>query len=63
MHRGAQVVYQGQPGTLKDFRLGVVGDVDKEGRGVLVPAMLGDVELDGGRGVIEVPIKELEERG
>lgn len=63
MHKGAAVSYRGQPGTLKDFHLDVIGDVDAEGRGVLVPAMVGDVELQQQPGrVIEVPLRDLVER-
>jgi len=61
VRKGQRVVYRSTPGVLASFHLALVGTVDDNGEGVIVPAMVGHVSLDDGTQCIDVPLSELQE--
>jgi hypothetical protein len=66
MRKGDRVSYDGKPAVLAGIRLDQVGDVDPQGRGILRPAMVADVQLTDERGKVlrrvkGVPLTELKE--
>lgn len=60
MIKGQTVRHMGKSGVLQSFYLDKVGTVDREGNGVIVPAMVGQVKLDDGSECV-VPLSQLEE--
>ncbi len=66
MRKGDRISYDGKPAVLASIRLDQVGDVDKQGHGILRPAMVADVQITDERGKVVrrvkgVPLADLKE--
>jgi hypothetical protein len=57
MRKGDRVTYGGKPAVLASIRLDQVGDVDKQGHGILRPAMVADVQITDERGKVVRRVK------
>ena len=61
MTKGGAIVYQGVQGILVDFHLAQLGGVDEQGKGVLTPAMVGEIHLVDDRVLTDIPLSQLQE--